>query len=121
MKIYVAHSSSFDFVNDLYAPIKKSKLMSDHLFIFPHEKPGVFVNSKDIIKSCDLVIAEVSYPSTGLGIELGWSNLLNVPILLIYKAGKTPTRALRVLNSVTFSYSNHEDLVEKILNHLLKT
>lgn len=40
--------------------------------------------TKDIIKTCDLMIAEVSLPATGLGIELGWAKAFKVPILCMY-------------------------------------
>jgi len=48
-------------------------LFKNHEIILPHDKRNLI--SKDIIKKCNLFIAEVSFPSTGLGIELGWANI----------------------------------------------
>jgi len=70
MKIYFGHSKNFDFKKELYELIRKSELNKQHKIIFPHETEE-FVNSKNIIKDCDLMIAEVTYPATSLGIELG--------------------------------------------------
>lgn len=71
MKIFVAHSSMFDFINKLYIPLWGSRLNTLHDIFLPQENGHEEV-TKELIKSCDLVIAEVSMPSTGAGIELGW-------------------------------------------------
>lgn len=83
--------------------------MTEHNFIFPHlEEPG---HSKELIKSSDLVIAEVSYPSTGLGIELGWADMQGVKIVFIYKQNTNPSSALRFISKDFFKYSSSEELV----------
>lgn len=66
MKIFVSHSTNYDFDSELYAPLRQSDLAKEHEIILPHENQRD-VNTKDIIKNCDLVVAEVSYPSTGQG------------------------------------------------------
>lgn len=83
MTIYLAHSASYNFVEELYEPIRQSELSKQHTFIFPHE--GEVVDSKESLAKCDLVIAEVSLSSTGLGIELGWANDLKKNIVCLYK------------------------------------
>lgn len=121
MNIYIAHSQNFDFKVELYDSIKKSSLFKENVFVFPHEKEGEFLNSKEIIKnSCELVIAEVSYPSTGLGVELGWANAYNVPIICLYKEGCKISQSLKVLTNDFLEYSNKEDLIKKINNLSLK-
>lgn len=75
MKIYVAHSSGYDYQNELYSPIRNSTLNTKHQITLPHENSIEQFNSKEFLKKCNLVIADVSYPSTGLGIELGWANI----------------------------------------------
>lgn len=75
MKIYVSHTSSYDYTNQLYTPLRLSKLNSRHEIFLPHEPNEVPINTKAIIEACDIVLAEVSYPSTGQGIELGWANI----------------------------------------------
>ena len=81
--IYVIHPTNFDYKNQLYSPFKNSLINEKYKLILPHETTEV--NSKKIIKKCKLIIAEVSIPSTGSGIELGWVNNYNIPIICIYK------------------------------------
>lgn len=85
MKICVTHSTQWDFINKLYHPIKNSELYMHHDIFFPHDEATKNVNTKDIIKQSDLVIAEVSLPSVGQGIELGWADFVETPILCIYQ------------------------------------
>jgi len=71
MKIYLCHSRDFDYKNGLYKPVRESALNKQHEIVFPHENESSTTNTKDVIKTYDIVFAEVSFPATGLGIELG--------------------------------------------------
>lgn len=112
MKIYVAHSSSFDFKKELYDPILKSSLIKKHTFHLPHQ--GTQTNSKIFLEGCNLVIAEVSYPSTGMGIELGWADSFKIPIVCFYKKGTKPSSSLKSITNSIFEYTNSKDLLSKI-------
>ena len=70
MKIYVGHSSSFDYRAELYHPLAELNLTGCE-FVFPHVASESPTNSKEHMQAIDLMIAEVSYPSIGLGIEIG--------------------------------------------------
>ena len=87
MKIYIGHSREFDFQKELYTPIRESALSTLHEIILPHEKSEQPANTPERLQQYDLFVAEVTFPSTGLGIELGWANLLRLPIICIYKKG----------------------------------
>jgi hypothetical protein len=113
MQIYVAHSRGFDYKNELYAPIRNSALNSLYTFILPHET-DMFINSKHIIQNSDLVIAEVSFPATGQGIELGWADSFSVPVICLYKKGTKPSGSLKVITKTIVSYTDSTDLVHKI-------
>ncbi len=110
MKIYVCHSTGFDFAKELYEPLKA---VAGHEFVFPHEKSDN-AHSKDSIASCDLVLAEVSYPSTGMGIELGWADAAGVPIVCVHRSDAKPSSALRHVAKDIVAYDGSADLVEKI-------
>jgi len=118
MKIYIGHSSNFDYKSELYNPIKESVLYSKHQFILPHDNSSEATNSKELIKTIDLVVAEVSYPSTGLGIELGWANYLNCPIICVYKKDSTISSSLKVLTNRFIEYSSAEELIKKLEKEL---
>ncbi|MBU1075446.1 hypothetical protein KJ733_05265 [Patescibacteria group bacterium] len=118
MKIYIGHSSSFNYKKELYDPIKESSLFSKHEFILPHDNSSEATNSKELIKTIDLLIAEVSYPSTGLGIELGWANYLNCPIICIYKKDSAIPNSLKILTNRFIEYSSAEELIKKLEKEL---
>ena len=113
MKIYFGHSKDFDFKNELYKSIRESVLSNEHEILFPHETDEFF-NSKDRIKNCDLMIAEVSFPATGLGIELGWAEILKTPVLCVSKKGYKISGSLKVVTKDFIEYEDAEDLVEKL-------
>jgi nucleoside 2-deoxyribosyltransferase len=110
MKIYVCHASSFDFVKELYEPLNA---IAGHSFVLPHDD-GNDVHSKDVIASCDLVIAEVSFPSTGMGIELGWADAAGVPIACIHRSDTKVSDAVRHVARETAAYDGLDDLVRAI-------
>jgi nucleoside 2-deoxyribosyltransferase len=115
MKIYVAHSRSFDFQQELYEPLKSSSLAKEHTFVFPHSESDEPFNSKQLFQEgCDLVLAEVSYPATGLGIELGWADFLKIPIACIYKKDVKVSGSLKVVSNKFFKYSDSQDLVAQV-------
>jgi hypothetical protein len=113
MRIYISHSREFDFENELYEPIRESHLDSEHDFFLPHENNKEVI-TKDIIKNSDLVVAEVSFPSTGQGIELGWAESFGVPVCCIYKSGTTYTNSLRAITDSIFEYSGIEELLQAL-------
>jgi len=67
---------------------------------------------------CDLVLAEVSEASTGQGIELGWADSYNIPILCVYETGSTPSGSLKAVSDNIREYRNTEDLIELIKDQL---
>lgn len=110
MKIYVCHSSAFDFVKELYEPLK---MIQGHELVLPHYG-GNDAHSKDVIASCDLVIAEVSHPSTGMGIELGWADADGIPIACIHRNDAKVSDAVRHVAKELVAYDGPDDLVRVI-------
>lgn len=113
MKIFISHSSKFDFQKELYLPLMQADYYKEHEFIFPHLQDIVKM-TKEAIKNCDLVIADVSLPSTGLGIELGWAESFNKPIICIYKDGTTLSEAVTLVSSKLLMYTSTENMIEDI-------
>jgi len=120
MKIFVAHSRNFDFQNELYEPLRQSELNKTHTLFFPHEGSAE-TKTKDIIKNSDIVIAETSYPATGMGIELGWADAFDIPIYAFYKEGSVPSRSAQFVTRKSTQYKDLQELValiEKVItNH----
>ena len=118
MKILIAHSSGFDYRTELYEPLKNSSLVSEHQVIFPHDPENAEIPTKEQLKDADLMIAEVSYPSTGEGIEIGLAEAAGVPLLFLYKTGTKPSSSLRLVNGTLKEYANTNELVALICEHL---
>lgn len=120
MKIYVGHSSSFDYKQDLYKPLKNSELSADHELIFPHENSEELFNSREFLREeADVMIAEVSNPSTGLGVELGWADQFDVSIICVCQKDSQPSSALKAVTDDVLVYENSSKLV-KVLEKALQ-
>ena len=118
-KIYVSHSKDFDFINELYKPIRESALNGEYEFFLPHENDRP-VNTQDIIKNSDTVLAEVSFSATGQGIELGWANVFGVPIICISKDGIKISGCLKYITDTFLTYSDTKELIERVSDFLKK-
>ena len=118
-KIYVTHSRDFNYKQELYAPLRSSNLNTKYEIKLPHETDEFF-NSKEIIKNSHFIIAEVSFPSTGQGIELGWASNSNVPIICLHKKGTKPSSSLQAVTDIIISYSDPEDMIKKVADFLEK-
>jgi hypothetical protein len=119
MNIYLSHSSNYDYENELYSPLKSSDLARKHQILFPHDKENTNQNSKNTIELTNLIIAEVSRPSTGQGIELGWADELNITILCLYKTSSQISSSLQFISKDFIEYNDSVDMIKKIENWLI--
>ena len=121
-QIYLAHSSNYDFQGGLYKPIKSSHLMSMYEFIFLLDKPDNLPNTKELVKSYSAVIAEMSYPSTGAGIEIGWADALRIPIIFIHNELYNPPPYLKTMSPHIIKYDKSTEiplLLEPVLKRII--
>ena len=86
--------------------------------IFPHVWHEQKKSSKEFIKNADLVIGEVSFPSTGQGIEFGWADMLNVPTLFLKKTGAKASSSPNYLKGELIEYATLEELTSKTKAYL---
>lgn len=56
-----------------------------------------FIHDRDMawLSACDLVVAEVSQPSSGVGYEIGWAAAMGKPVLCLHRP--TPGRPLSAM------------------------
>lgn len=113
MKIYVAHAKDFPYEEKLYVPLRGSALSGQHEFILPleHELEKL---SKETIRSCNLLLVEVSRPSLGAGIEMGWADALGVPIVYVYEKDARISSSLSLIDARHFEYEDSQALIEKL-------
>ncbi len=114
MKIYIAHSRDFDYVNELYKPIRNDLELNKYDIILPHEKGDNY--DINIYQEIDLLIAIVDYPSTGLGIELGLTYNLNKKIYCLYKNNYSKSIKAIVKDDHIIKYHNLIDTIKEIIN-----
>lgn len=119
MNIYFPHSSGFDFKKEYYRPIKESGIVKEHNVHFPHETEET-KNTIEIIEDADVIVAEVSYPSTGLGIELGWASKMKKPVLCVHKEEADVPSVLKFVSTNFIEYSNVDSLVKNLILALRK-
>lgn len=117
MRIYVGHPSSIDYKNNLYQPIRNSELNEAHEFILPHETTESPTNTLETMATFDLMVAEVSEASTGLGIEMGWAHAKGVPILAIHREGNHISSSISTITQNIRPYTE-KTLIDVIVNSL---
>ena len=116
MKIYVSHSSKIDYKKDLYDTLRNSNLARQHVFLFPHERGLDLFPTKELFdnKDCDLVFAEVSFPSHGQGVELGWAFDRGIRIIFAHKPEASLSVVIPELSKEIFAYSTSQDLIASL-------
>lgn len=119
MNIYISHARRTNYEKELYRPIKNSDLVKTHQFIFSYDGKQE-INTEELFRSkgCDLMIAEVSIPATGLGIELGYAKILGIPVICVYKKGSDISRSLKYITNKMIEYNDSNDLIEKMAKGL---
>lgn len=111
-RIYFSHKR--EQAEALY-PLLKTHCPDGRIYILPHENSGDPFPVKSYLQEgkIDLVLAEVSYPATGQGIELGWANWCNIPIACIHQSDKV-SGSLRVLSDVFVRYQGLDDFLRAV-------
>jgi hypothetical protein len=119
-KLYISHSSSFDYENELYKPIKNSDLFSEYEIILPHLNSKAQYLTKAGLQEFKGVFAEVSYPSTGQGIELAWFQDADIPIFAVHQSDKSFSGALKFLTNNFNEYTTEFELVNLLDKFILE-
>ena len=113
--VYFGHANAYDY-QEMYRVLIASNISKKYELILPHLNNPNKDNSKEIDR-CDLVVAEVSLPSTGLGIELG--RIFNKkPILCIHRKGVMVSGALKHITKEFMDYKDLPDMVVKLEDYL---
>lgn len=117
MRIYVSHLRRGNYERDLYTPLLTSSLSHTHTFILPHKLGQKPFNTKELFskKGCDLVIAEITNPATGQGIELGWANIYAIPIYSYYKKGTDVSGSALAISTKKGEYGTSAELIEQLI------
>ena len=109
MKIYVSHSSAFDYKTELYDPLKAIAAEQCELYL-PHQTQITAHNTRKVIASSDLFFAEVSYPSTGQGIEIAWADAADIPIVCFHEQSAKISSSLKLICCAFYAYKNRQNM-----------
>jgi len=82
-----------------------------------------FVYERDTkwIRECDVLVAEVSVPSHGVGYEIGYALNLNKPVLCLYQSGRKVTKMISGnsdKNLTLIKYTDIEEAIERARKYL---
>lgn len=115
VKVYVIHSKDFNFKEELYKPLRESVLNSQYQFVFPHEQGDGLFDSKSLLKNeRTLVLVEASFPKIGVGIEVGWANAYERPVIVMVRKGYRLSPSLQSVCDSNFEYEGPEDMTSKL-------
>ena len=99
-------------------------VLSEHIIqddIFDHEEKwapkNVFEQDMKWLNECEVVIAEVSNPSLGVGYEICYALTKGLKVLCAYEAGLFISKMITGNTSETlelFEYRNEEELLQRI-------
>ena len=82
----------------------------------------IYKRDVDWIKESDLLVAEVSTPSHGVGYEIGYALDLDMPVLCLYKKGIVVSKMITGNPHPSLTVMEYEDLLKanKILQEYLE-
>jgi nucleoside 2-deoxyribosyltransferase len=95
--------------------IVEEKGINTYVFEVGGDPKDIFKKDYSELKSCDLIIADVSEPSHGVGFEIGTSYSLDLKIILLLEKGKNVTKLLQGMpNTIIIKYENLKDLLKNL-------
>jgi hypothetical protein len=104
-RCYVSHATATDYRAELYAPLRASELARRYQLVLPHEHRDAPRHTRELVRGCALVLAEVSAPATGQGIELGWADAFGVPVLAVHRADAPVSRSVALIARAVVAYA----------------
>ena len=82
-----------------------------------HSLSEIYNRDIEWLKDCDMVVAEVSTPSLGVGYELCFAENLGIPVIVLYD--KNINVSAMICGNSYFNfipYDNDDDMLEKLDN-----
>lgn len=115
MRIRIGHSTAYDFENQLYAPLRTLELPSGMVLSLPHDSgPEGDCTRTFFENGCDVFIAEVSYPSTGLGMEIAYASMYDVPVVCLHRSDCRPSSSLNRVTRKVIPYASKDELQHQL-------
>jgi hypothetical protein len=124
MKAYItcpcSHNQDYLEILPTIKDVAENNSIEPVVFTIGGEPEDIFQRDYQALKGCDLLIAEVSERSHGVGIEIGLSYSLGLRRILLIKEGQFVTKLAQGLpETKIITYKDQNDLIVK-LNSALK-
>lgn len=75
----------------------------------------IYKRDVEWIDECDIVFAEVTVPSLGVGYELAYAESKNKKVICMYEEGKNVSKMITGnINFIQMPYTNVDELIRKI-------
>jgi hypothetical protein len=100
------------------AHLSKAGVMDEEKVVEPRD---VYLRDVNWVEQCDVLIAEVSTPSHGVGYEIALALLHGKPVLCCYRAGQPVSKMILGNNHPGISlcaYSQEDELIETLDRYL---
>ncbi len=100
------------------AHLSKADVMKDERVV-----GALDVYERDVkwVEQCDVLVAEVSTPSHGVGYEIALALFRGKPVFCCYRQGQTVSKMIlgnTHANLITYAYSNDDDLLQTLDDYL---
>ena len=125
MKIYFAGSirggrdEEKNYLKIIKHLAKYGDVLTEHVGLKDIEKneqnnSDSYIFERDVswLKSANMMIADVTVPSLGVGYEIGFAERLNIPILCLYNPNSTKSLSAMVLGNKTFTCRDYNNVTE---------
>jgi nucleoside 2-deoxyribosyltransferase len=114
----VVHALAENGHSVLTAHLVESDVMEAEAGLSPEE---VYTRDMDWIRECDVLIAEVSVPSHGVGYELGFALGIDKPVLVLFQEGRKVSKMISGNSDENLAvnmYSTTEEAIHTALEFL---
>ena len=119
LNVYIMHSDKIDYINEIYRPLLKQRLMNDYYLILPLTDKYKSTYIKDLYKQSDIIICDLTCFNMFLNIELKTVKKLNKPIYYFINNSDKNEKKYKDVNI----YNNKEEfslMVKNLLNSIDK-
>lgn len=125
LAISYANRNQFDkeinTLNDLFSKKNIELLVFVDKYNFTnHQEKKMMETAFNEIDSCDLLIAELSTKSIGVGIEIGYAFAKKIPVVYLRRKDSEYSTTASGCSSFMIEYNNHNDL-QKSIDHYLQS
>ena len=117
MLVHFSHSNHYNYGKYFYPKVEESELTTTHTLSFSNEDIYSPYEIRKLIAECDILIADISYFSIGLSMEIGYAKRNQKPIFYVYKDKTTGPIFVKTEGAAEYAYDTFDELVYVLNAH----